>query len=204
MIQATYISSAAQPMTTEQLLALLQQCLANNAGDGVTGILLYGNGTFLQALEGEADVVDRLYEKIQRDPRHTNVTLLTRRTIERRQYAEWSMGFKRVSDHELQQIEGLRDFSARDFNAGYLTQHAAVVEGLMDHYRTPYWDPLVRELDEQGKTISTLKNRLAHARGCVEIAALVLESIAAASRSGSLGEDHVRLCDLALDRLRQV
>ncbi len=53
MIQLSYLSTATRPMGAEPLSALLQQCLGYNPGNGITGFLLYGNGTFLQALEGE-------------------------------------------------------------------------------------------------------------------------------------------------------
>jgi hypothetical protein len=194
-------------MSTEQLVVLLQQSLTNNARDGVTGMLLYGNETFLQALEGEEGVVDDLYKKIQNDPRHSNIQFLHRRTIQCRQYSDWSMGFKHVSDTELRNIEGLRDFSEKDFNAAYLMENGAVVETLMGHYRepyTPYWDPLVRELDEKEKVIQILKKALAHTRGCVEIASLVLESVTDANRKAGLSEGHVRLCELALNQLKQI
>jgi hypothetical protein len=204
MIQITYISRATEPMTAEQLLALLQQCLVNNASSGVTGMLLYGNETFLQVLEGEDKVVDRLVEKIKNDPRHFKVQFLHRRPIERRQYTDWSMGFKRVSDNELQHIEGLRNFGERDFNFEYLVQHDNVVEVLTDHYRKPYWDPLVRELDAKEKVLEHLEKALVHTRGCVEVATLVLESVVDASRKGSLSEGHLRLCESALNSLRQI
>jgi len=203
MIQITYISHATEPMSAEQLIALLQQCLTNNVSNGVTGMLLYGNDTFLQALEGDEKAVDDLVEKIRKDPRHTNIQFLHRRTIERRQYSEWSMGFKRVSDSELQQIEGLRNFGERDFNFEYLLQHDNVVEVLMDHYRKPYWDPLVRELDAKEKVVEHLKKALTHTRGCVEVASLMLESVVDAGRKGSLNEGHLRLCEAALNSLRQ-
>ena len=203
MIQITYISHATEPMPAEQLIALLQQCLKNNVNNGVTGLLLYGNETFLQALEGDEKAVDDLVEKIKKDPRHTNIQFLHRRTIERRQYSEWSMGFKRVSDSELQQIEGLRNFGEKDFNFEYLLQHDNVVEVLMDHYRKPYWDPLVRELDAKEKVVEHLKKALTHTRGCVEVASLMLESVVDAGRKGSLNEGHLRLCESALNSLRQ-
>ena len=203
MIQITYISHATEPMTAEQLIALLQQCLKNNVSNSVTGMLLYGNETFLQALEGDEKAVDDLVEKIKKDPRHTNIQFLHRRTIERRQYSEWSMGFKRVSDSELQQIEGLRNFGKKDFNFEYLLQHDNVVEVLMDHYRKPYWDPLVRELDAKERVVEHLKKALTHTRGCVEVASLMLESVVDAGRKGSLNEAHLRLCESALNSLRQ-
>jgi hypothetical protein len=60
MIQISYISSATEPMSTQDLLRLLQGCRENNAGRGVTGMLFYCNGTFLQVLEGEERVIDEL------------------------------------------------------------------------------------------------------------------------------------------------
>ncbi len=135
MIQISYISSATAPMSTQDLLALLRQCRENNAGRGVTGMLLYANGTFLQVLEGPDQVIDDLVEIIKRDSRHTNIQMLYRNPIERRQYSDWSMGFKRLSDQDLKDVEGLRHFAEKDFNPDYLSQHDSVVQSLMNHYR---------------------------------------------------------------------
>jgi len=135
MIQVSYISSATQPLSTQELLELLQQCRKNNAGNGVTGMLLYGNATFLQVLEGEEKIIDSLVEKIRTDARHTHLQILHRKTIERRQYSDWSMGFKRVSNRELQHVEGLRDFDEKHFTPDYLAQHSAIVQSLMNHFR---------------------------------------------------------------------
>ena len=202
MIQIVYISSAVTPWSTEQLLELLQQCLKNNAARGVTGMLLFGEDTFLQALEGDDTVIDDLVDKIARDPRHAKVQLLHRRPVERRQYADWSMGFKRISDRELIGIKGLKDFGAKDFNFDFLARNEGVVDTLMDHYRVPHWDPLVRELDAKDKVIEHLKQALVRSRGSVDIATLVLESIADAGTAGSLSDRHMRLCDSALTDLR--
>lgn len=202
MIQLSYISSVARPMTTEELVELLQKCLANNRRDGVTGMLLYGNDTFLQTLEGEEEVVDRLYDTIQRDPRHSNVKSLTRKAVEARQYAEWNMGFRRMSDEELSHVGGLIDFSEKKFTFQYLAENADDAGRLMDHFSS--WDPLLRKVEETEEAVRHLKTMLAHARGCVEIATLVLESVAAAGRVGPLEDEHLRLCDLALKAMRQV
>lgn len=202
MIQIVYISSAVAPWSTEQLLELLQQCLKNNSARGVTGMLLYGEDTFLQALEGDDAVIDTLIEKIARDPRHAKIQLLHRRPIERRQYADWSMGFKRISERELTGIPGLKDFGAKDFNFDYLVRNEGIVDALMDHYRVPHWDPLVRELDAKDKVIEHLKQALLQTRGSVDIATLVLESIADAGKAGTLSDRHMRLCESALAELR--
>ncbi len=96
-------------MSADALLALVTQCHRNNTGKGLTGMLLHGNGTFLQVLEGEEAVVEPLLAVIERDPRHTNMKTLHRETISSRQYSDWSMGFEQVTDRTLKQIPGLRN-----------------------------------------------------------------------------------------------
>jgi hypothetical protein len=201
MIQISYLSAATHPMSTEEVLKLLRQCLANNSAKDITGLLIYSNETFLQTLEGDEQVVDDLYRTIEKDLRHANLIFLGRKTIERRQYAEWSMGFRRVSDLELQDVEGLKDFSAKDFTVEFLSQHTDLAENLMAHYA--YWDPLVRKVEEHEQTLKTLKKTLERTRGYVEVATLVLESVVDASRLGSLSDVHLRLCQSTLETLRQ-
>jgi hypothetical protein len=202
MIQLSYISSVSHPLSTEELVDLLQKCLTNNQRDGVTGMLLYGNDTFLQTLEGEEETVDRLYEKILQDPLHSHVKSLTRKTIENRQYSDWSMGFNRISDEELTHVDGLIDFSKKKFTFKYLAEHVDDARRLMDHFSL--WDPLLRKVEEKEEAVKHLKTMLAHARGCVEIATLVLQSVAAAGKVGPLEDEHLRVCDVALNALRQV
>ena len=204
MIQITYVSRATEPMRAEQLLALLQKCLTNNAVNGVTGMMFYGNETFLQALEGDADVVDRLLNTIRRDLRHKELLVLRRRPIEQREYQNWGMGFMRVSNDELRQVPGLGDFGKGNFNHLYLVQHQTIAQNLLQHYRDFGSDPATLELDAKDQLIERQRQALTRARGYVEVASLMLESVTEASRKGSLTEGHLRLCEAALDSLRQI
>lgn len=159
MIQVSYISSSVQPMATKDLLALLQECREYNAGNGVTGMLLYGNGTFLQVLEGEEPVIDCLVAKIRKDRRHANLQILKRASIQSRQYSDWSMGFKRISSKELQNIENLKDFGEKDFNSDYLTQNNDVVQILMNHFRKERFKTIGQSelgIDEEDRMINVL------------------------------------------------
>jgi hypothetical protein len=201
MIQMSYLSQASAPMSADQLLALLMQCRTNNTARGLTGMLLYGNGTFLQVIEGEDAVVDRLVATIEADPRHVGMRRLSRRSIERRQYADWSMGFERVTDDGLRQVDGLRDFSARDFNVETLADRQDVIDSLMSQYRITHWDPLVREIDAKDKVIEHLRRNLVQARSQAELTSLVLESMTHAARQGSLSDEHLRLCESMLATL---
>ncbi len=58
------VSSATRPFSGEDLRALLETCRKNNAGSGVTGMLLYRDGKFMQVLEGDEGTVRALYEGI--------------------------------------------------------------------------------------------------------------------------------------------
>lgn len=202
MIQVSYVSRTSQPMSEAQLLELLLQCRTNNAAKGVTGMLLYGNGTFLQAIEGDDAVIEGLVDAIWQDPRHADIQLLHRKHIDQRQYADWSMGFEQVTDEQLGEIEGLKDFGASDFNFDYLVGHEPVVESLMDHYRQPHWDQVLGELDAKDKVVRHLREALGDLRDRAAIARLALEALTEASRQGQPSESLLKLCDAALDSLR--
>jgi len=202
MIRLTYISQEAQPFAADALLDLLNQCHSNNTSKGITGMLLYGNGTFLQTLEGEKALVEALMSRISADPRHTGIKIVKQEAITERQYTEWSMGYERVTEKTLAEIPSLRNFGLRNFNPEYLGSHDDVVENLLERHRAPHWDPLVRELDARDKLIKDLRSELAHARNNAEMAALVLESVVEVSKDGRLDDAHLELVRTTLRSLR--
>jgi hypothetical protein len=204
MIRTAYVSCAAETMKQEALLSLLQQCLTNNEPRGLTGMLLYGNNTFLQVLEGEEAVLDPLIDKIRSDPRHTNINFLYRKPIEARQYADWSMGFRRIPAQGLPAVGDLPEFAGKDFNLDYLIEHDAAVDTLMERFRIPKWDPLVRELEAKDKVIEYLKKTLSQTRGCIEVASFVLENVVQSARAGQVDEEQLRMCEAALETMRRV
>ena len=63
-----------------------------NPATGITGILCYGGGIFLQAIEGGRMAVSELYGHIQRDARHKDVVLLDYEEISERRFGGWTMG----------------------------------------------------------------------------------------------------------------
>jgi hypothetical protein len=93
MFYMLYMSTAVKPMRYDDFSALLQQCRDSNDKHGITGMLLYQNGTFMQMLEGERQVVLDLYDKILKDGRHTGVHTVLTGNIEKRNFEDWSMGF---------------------------------------------------------------------------------------------------------------
>lgn len=202
MIRVTYLSQASEPLSADGLLGLLNQCHRNNTAKGLTGMLLFGNGTFLQSIEGEATVVDPLIERISKDPRHRDIKIVRRDEITERQYSNWSMGFERVTESTLAAIPSLRNFGLPNFNADYLSTHDEVVETLLDRHRAPHWDPLIRELDARDKLIKELRAELTGARNHVEMAALVLETVIEVAKDGRLDDAHLDICRSTLSSLR--
>lgn len=77
----------------EEINTILRVSQRNNARDGVTGALVFNRGVFGQVLEGPSRAVETIFERIQMDTRHANVTVLDLAPIERRFFSEWSMGF---------------------------------------------------------------------------------------------------------------
>ena len=95
MISIIYISNAATHLTTVELDGILATSRRNNAGIGVTGMLIHMDGSFIQVLEGEAEVVDPLVARIAEDRRHRDFVVIARYPVAARQFPDWSMGYRR-------------------------------------------------------------------------------------------------------------
>ncbi|MEQ1912809.1 MAG: BLUF domain-containing protein [Vicinamibacterales bacterium] len=105
-----YASAATREFTPGELAQILAKAGSHNLQAGITGMLLYTDGSFFQVLEGAEDVVHKLYDKIQVDPRHSQAIKLIEEPIEKRAFSQWSMGFAKVTRSELAKIPGLNDF----------------------------------------------------------------------------------------------
>jgi hypothetical protein len=80
------------PGSSDLTESILAQSRSHNPAMGITGILCYGGGIFLQALEGGRTQISDLYGHIQRDSRHKDVVLLHYEEISERRFAGWTMG----------------------------------------------------------------------------------------------------------------
>jgi hypothetical protein len=96
LVRLLYASRAVdpQPSVIESILAQSRQF---NPSTGITGILVYGGGIFLQAIEGGREAVSELYGHIQKDARHKQVVLLHYEEISERRFGGWTMGQVDVS-----------------------------------------------------------------------------------------------------------
>lgn len=111
MHSITYVSSSVQLRSDEELLTLLRLSRDRNAEFGITGMLLYKSGNFIQSIEGPEAPIRQLYKNICNDRSHHYVTTLLNEKIPQRAFPDWSMGFA-TFDHP--RISGFSDFLKRD------------------------------------------------------------------------------------------
>ena len=96
LYQLLYVSGATGPVGADDIAQILTASRRNNARLGVTGMLLYAGGAFIQVLEGEEQTVRDLSRRISHDRRHRNFMVLVEQQAEQRAFAQWQMGFKRL------------------------------------------------------------------------------------------------------------
>lgn len=92
MLVRLLYASRAVDCRPEAIESILHQSRDHNPSTGVTGVLCYGGGIFLQAIEGGRMAISELYGHIQRDVRHKDVVLLHYEEISERRFAGWTMG----------------------------------------------------------------------------------------------------------------
>lgn len=96
VLTIVYVSAATHPMSEDELAALLNQARENNASHGVTGVLLYHDGNFMQLLQGPVSDVRNIYSAIESDPRHHMVIPIVNETGLPREFADWAMACGRL------------------------------------------------------------------------------------------------------------
>jgi len=97
MKQLVYYSTALRLFTDDELLAILEPARVANAATDITGMLLYVDGNFIQALEGPARALDKLFARIEADSRHYGVLKAFEMPIRQRNFVELPMGFRNMA-----------------------------------------------------------------------------------------------------------
>ena len=91
--RSTFTTMPAELGIEPSVARILAQSRVNNARRGLVGALYFGDGCFFQCLEGPTVDVDRLYATLLRDPRHTDLQVLSRRSIARTGFSTWAMKY---------------------------------------------------------------------------------------------------------------
>ncbi len=135
-----YVSNACYEMSDNDLLDILETARKFNKIRKITGLLLYRDGFFIQALEGDFNKIGELFDLICQDRRHTCVIKLYHEAIEERRFSQWAMGFASPDFMQLKEIPGFSDFMQPE--SIKLTREAALeiedyIEGVLEQFRQP-------------------------------------------------------------------
>lgn len=115
------------------LLTIQAAASRNNAKADVTGVLLYGGGKFLQALEGPEEAINALFARVSADPRHTDIEVRYRGTCSQRAFLSWSMGVlshKQTTPITAEEVEKILS----ELSSGVQACHAHVLRDVCEAF----------------------------------------------------------------------
>ncbi|MCP4911762.1 MAG: BLUF domain-containing protein [Oligoflexia bacterium] len=113
MYQLVYLSFASKSFLADDpesgVDSILQVARVKNKDLGITGMLLFNGVVFIQMLEGDKEEVEKLYAKIEEDPRHSKAKVLIRQNSKfgERYFEDWTMGYRKVEKKDIKLIETL-------------------------------------------------------------------------------------------------
>lgn len=113
-----YVSTARHFLSNAELTALLQQARRNNRAHGITGMLIYVEGSFLQYVEGPQKEVEALIARLERDNRHHGLIRLTEGWTGQRIFSDWSMGYCSLHKHAHHAVRGAVDLARQPLRSG--------------------------------------------------------------------------------------
>lgn len=131
MFSLVYVSSAVKLLSTEELTLLLRGCVAFNSKHGLTGMLLYKDGNFMQALEGAETDVRQCYEKIKKDPRHRGLSVLLELQKQERDYPDWAMGFRDLNTVDRLDMPEYSEIMNYPFTGQEFSSHPSLCQKLL-------------------------------------------------------------------------
>ena len=93
LLSIAYASRPLCQFTDDELAILWESANENNERLGITSGLYYDDRVFYHVLEGEAEIIWALMERIRRDPRHSNVEVLVENDIASPSFRFWPVKF---------------------------------------------------------------------------------------------------------------
>ena len=103
-----YVSAASWNLLDEQVQHIVCESRRLNALNGVTGVLIYCDGNFMQYFEGEEDAVMKTFARIRASESHYQISELMNQPILEREFSDWSMGFSQPSPDEFVELASAR------------------------------------------------------------------------------------------------
>lgn len=129
MLQLVYCSIATRRPSTPELEALLTRSRDANLRHGITGMLVYEDGVYLQVIEGPTEGIMRLKANIEADPRHHSFRQLHYADIAAREFGDWAMAFAAPGTN-LATVEGFIDITQETMGGGLSTSKARQMLGM--------------------------------------------------------------------------
>lgn len=135
MFSLTYVSTATVHFTRPQLHDLLVKSRSNNEALGITGLLLFKDGNFMQTLEGEEGSVRALYGKIASDTRHAGSSILLTGHVATRAFGDWAMAFRDLNDAAVKATPGFSTFLNQNPDQAALFRDPTPAQRLLEFFK---------------------------------------------------------------------
>lgn len=135
MFSLTYVSTATVHFTRSQLQDLLIKSRSNNEALGITGLLLFKDGNFMQTLEGDEPAVRALYDKIANDSRHSGSSILLIEHPTGRAFGEWAMAYRDLNDAAVRATPGFSTFLNQNPDETALFRDPTPAQRLLQFFR---------------------------------------------------------------------
>ncbi len=119
IFQLAYLSAAWPGLTEQDVHGILRASTVNNRHVGLSRMLLLVDETFFQILEGDRETVERTFERISKDTRHSGVIRVVAQDRDERSFPRWSMGFEKI-------YHGDKTADAVPFDIGELARNPEV------------------------------------------------------------------------------
>src|ERR1700760_1354926 len=103
-----YVSAASWNLLDEQVERIVSESRRLNTLNGITGVLLYCDGNFMQYLEGDEQAVLETFARIRASESHYQINELMNQAIDAREFGDWSMGFSQPAPDEFVEIAAAR------------------------------------------------------------------------------------------------
>lgn len=130
LVQLIYVSKLANK--NEMVIgAIHDSAVRHNTRNGLTGMLLYRDGSFMQVLEGPRDRVLVTYNRIQLDPRHTHHELILEEPLSARNFPSWSMGLCHLLNSEVSKYAEFGPYLQDGFDVGQIRAQPGVALSIL-------------------------------------------------------------------------
>lgn len=143
MYQLVYVSSACADISEDDLQDILCRARKTNRVLGISGMLVYLDGCFLQVLEGRRECVRDLYARIETDRRHCGAKVLIETDIAKPAFPDWSMGFRKASRDDLY-MAGFFALTRRALEGRIGLADAKILRTIIKTFYRPSDAPVVR------------------------------------------------------------